>query len=94
MQVTLWGHILKVTNYKPGWWVLYFIYCAVPVVLYIWYLLKRVREVYFVISNVQIALISVILIPKYNNMMTRLLVIMYSRRSFTYSIKIVHIPQL
>ncbi|XP_050493149.1 calnexin-like isoform X1 [Bombus huntii] len=43
-SVTLWGRILKVTNYKPGWWVLYFIYCAVPVVLYIWYLLKRVRE--------------------------------------------------
>ncbi|XP_043786169.1 calnexin-like isoform X1 [Apis laboriosa] len=43
-SVTLWGRILKATNYKPGWWALYFIYCAIPVILYIWYLLKRIRE--------------------------------------------------
>ncbi|XP_076653263.1 calnexin isoform X3 [Halictus rubicundus] len=43
-SVTLWGRILKATNYKPGWWALYVLYCAVPVVLYVWYLLKRFRE--------------------------------------------------
>ncbi|XP_076683697.1 calnexin isoform X3 [Andrena cerasifolii] len=43
-SVSLWGRILKATNYKPGWWALYIVYCAVPVVLYIWYLLKRFRE--------------------------------------------------
>ncbi|XP_034184726.1 calnexin isoform X1 [Osmia lignaria lignaria] len=43
-SVTLWGRILKATNYKPGWWALYFLYCAIPVVLYVWYLLKRLRE--------------------------------------------------
>ncbi|KZC08876.1 Calnexin [Dufourea novaeangliae] len=43
-SVTLWGRILKATNYKPGWWALYIIYCAIPVVIYVWYLLKRARE--------------------------------------------------
>ncbi|XP_043260945.1 calnexin-like isoform X1 [Colletes gigas] len=43
-SVTLWGRILKATNYKPGWWALYFLYCAIPIVIYIWYLQKRFRE--------------------------------------------------
>lgn len=48
-QVTLWGRILTATNYKPGWWALYFVYCAIPIVIYIWYLQKRYREVYLVV---------------------------------------------
>ncbi|CAL7942377.1 unnamed protein product [Xylocopa violacea] len=43
-SLTLWGRIMKATNYKPGWWALYFIYCAIPIILYIWFLLTRVRE--------------------------------------------------
>lgn len=32
---------MKHMNYKPGWYLTYFIYCLVPVVAYIWYLLSR-----------------------------------------------------
>ncbi|XP_011137857.1 calnexin isoform X2 [Harpegnathos saltator] len=41
---SLWGRMMKAMNYKPGWWALYFVYCAIPVVAYIWYLYKRCRE--------------------------------------------------
>lgn len=44
-QASLWGRMMKSMNYKPGWWAAYFIYCAIPVVIYIWYLVKRAREV-------------------------------------------------
>jgi len=45
MQDSLWGRMMKAMNYKPGWWALYFLYCAIPVVAYIWYLCKRAFEV-------------------------------------------------
>ncbi|XP_038213146.1 calnexin isoform X1 [Zerene cesonia] len=41
---TLWGRILAATKYKPGYWVMYAIYCAVPITLYVVYLLGRSRE--------------------------------------------------
>lgn len=38
-------------NYKPGWYLTYFLYCMIPVVIYVWYLLSRrkddlIQEVY------------------------------------------------
>lgn len=45
MQDSLWGRMMKAMNYKPGWWALYFLYCIIPVVAYIWYLYKQIREV-------------------------------------------------
>ncbi|XP_028047243.1 calnexin isoform X2 [Monomorium pharaonis] len=43
---SLWGRMMRAMNYKPGWWALYFLYCAIPIVAYIWYLCKRAREVH------------------------------------------------
>lgn len=31
-------------NYKPGWYLSYFIYCMIPVVIYVWYLLSRRKD--------------------------------------------------
>lgn len=45
IQDSLWGRMMKAMNYKPGWWALYFVYCGIPVVAYIWYLCKRACEV-------------------------------------------------
>jgi hypothetical protein len=36
---------MKALNYKPGWWALYFVYCAIPIGIYVYYLWKRVAEV-------------------------------------------------
>ncbi|KYN19040.1 Calnexin [Trachymyrmex cornetzi] len=41
---SMWGRMMKAMNYKPGWWALYFLYCAIPIVAYIWYLCKRACE--------------------------------------------------
>ncbi|XP_047357279.1 calnexin isoform X1 [Vespa velutina] len=41
---TLWGRMMRSMNYKPGWWALYFCYCMIPIILYVWYLIKRSRE--------------------------------------------------
>ncbi|XP_045521336.1 calnexin isoform X1 [Pieris brassicae] len=41
---TIWGKILTATQYKPGYWAMYALYSAVPVTLYIVYLLGRSRE--------------------------------------------------
>ncbi|XP_046747740.1 calnexin isoform X1 [Diprion similis] len=41
---TLWGRMMHSMNNKPGWWAIYFIYCAIPVVLYVSYLIKRSGE--------------------------------------------------
>ncbi|XP_063700248.1 calnexin isoform X2 [Culicoides brevitarsis] len=41
---TLWERLLKRLNYKPGWWAVYFCYCAIPVVAYIYFLAQRVKE--------------------------------------------------
>lgn len=43
---TLWHRAMRSMNYKPGWWAVYFIYCAIPVSIYIWYLVRRAREVH------------------------------------------------
>lgn len=45
LKATLWERLLKKLNYKPGWWAIYFCYCAIPVVAYIYFLAQRVREV-------------------------------------------------
>jgi hypothetical protein len=37
--------MMKTLNYKPGWWALYFVYCAIPIATYVCYLWKRVSEV-------------------------------------------------
>jgi hypothetical protein len=33
-------------NYKPGYYLSYFIYCMIPVVIYIWYLWQRKNDDY------------------------------------------------
>lgn len=49
LKATLWERLLKKLNYKPGWWAIYFCYCAIPVVAYIYFLAQRVREVLMII---------------------------------------------
>jgi hypothetical protein len=44
-QASLWGKMMKSLNYKPGWWALYFVYCAIPIGIYVCYLWRRVAEV-------------------------------------------------
>lgn len=44
-QATFWGKMMKILNYRPGWWALYFVYCAIPIGIYVCYLWKRVAEV-------------------------------------------------
>ncbi|KPJ16233.1 Calmegin [Papilio machaon] len=44
-QQTVWGRLLRATNYKPGLWAMYAVYCAIPVSIYIAYLVRRAREV-------------------------------------------------
>ncbi|XP_049765930.1 calnexin isoform X2 [Schistocerca cancellata] len=41
---TLWESAMRAMNYKPGWWALYFLYCIVPIAIYVWYLCRRVSE--------------------------------------------------
>lgn len=50
-QLTLWGRTLRATNYQPGYWALYAAYCAVPVAIYVAYLVKRAKEVNFIVSQ-------------------------------------------
>lgn len=45
-QQTLWGRMLRAMNYKPGWWALYAVYVAIPIVAYIVCLVRRANEVY------------------------------------------------
>ena len=45
-QASLWGRIMKAINYRPKAWFLYFIYCAIPVFAYIYYLWSCVKEVF------------------------------------------------
>ncbi|XP_050442881.1 calnexin isoform X2 [Adelges cooleyi] len=42
---SFWGRILKNVNYKPGLWLCYAIYCSIPVIAYISYLIQRFRKV-------------------------------------------------
>ncbi|KPJ01047.1 Calnexin [Papilio xuthus] len=42
---SVWGRVLRATNYKPGLWAMYAVYCAIPVSIYIAYLVRRAREV-------------------------------------------------
>lgn len=35
---------MKHMNYSPGYYVTYFIYCMIPVSIYVWYLLRRRNE--------------------------------------------------
>ncbi|XP_055682566.1 calnexin-like isoform X4 [Lutzomyia longipalpis] len=52
---TLWDRAMKSMNYKPGWWIMYFIYCLIPISIYGWYLCRRYHsassEVFFSICN-------------------------------------------
>jgi hypothetical protein len=41
---TFWERMMVNMNYKPGWYLTYFIYCMIPVSIYVWYLLKRRKE--------------------------------------------------
>ncbi|XP_044593567.1 calnexin-like isoform X1 [Cotesia glomerata] len=43
-SVTIWGRLMRSMNHKPGWWAAYFIYCSIPITIYIWYLYKRAKE--------------------------------------------------
>lgn len=35
---------MRYMNHKPGWWLLYFFYCAIPIAGYVTYLLRRSKE--------------------------------------------------
>lgn len=45
VQQTLWGRVLRATKYSPGYWALYALYVAVPVLAYGACLCRRLREV-------------------------------------------------
>ncbi|XP_062707656.1 calnexin isoform X1 [Aedes albopictus] len=38
---TLWDRAMRYMGYKPGYWFAYFVYCSIPVIAYVWFLLKR-----------------------------------------------------
>ncbi|XP_017776675.1 PREDICTED: calnexin isoform X2 [Nicrophorus vespilloides] len=42
--VTMWGRMMKSMNYRPKAWALYFLYCSIPFIFYIWYLWFCVKE--------------------------------------------------
>lgn len=35
-------------NYKPGWYFTYFLYCMIPVSIYVYYLFQRRKDDYIV----------------------------------------------
>uniref|UniRef100_A0A8D8CQ19 (northern house mosquito) hypothetical protein n=1 Tax=Culex pipiens TaxID=7175 RepID=A0A8D8CQ19_CULPI len=41
---TLWDRAMKYMGYKPGYWAAYFVYCSIPVIAYVWFLLRRRNE--------------------------------------------------
>jgi hypothetical protein len=41
---TWWERMMRKMNYKPGWYLSYFIYCMIPVIIYVIYLIKRSRD--------------------------------------------------
>lgn len=41
----MWQRAMRYMNYKPGWWALYFVYCSIPISLYVWYLTRRSKDV-------------------------------------------------
>lgn len=43
-QKSLWQRAMRYMNHKPGWWMLYFLYCAIPIAGYVTYLLRRSTE--------------------------------------------------
>ncbi|CRL02494.1 CLUMA_CG015334, isoform A [Clunio marinus] len=45
---TLWERMMANMNYSPGWYLTYFIYCMIPVVIYVWYLLSRRKDDYLI----------------------------------------------
>lgn len=44
--------MLRAMNYKPGYWAAYAVYVAIPISVYVAYLVRRAREVYGSYSNV------------------------------------------
>lgn len=36
--------MMRHMNYKPGYYLTYFIYCMIPVTIYVWYLWRRRNE--------------------------------------------------
>lgn len=42
---SIWQRAMRYMNYKPGWWALYFVYCSIPISLYVWYLTRRSKDV-------------------------------------------------
>lgn len=41
-------------NYKPGYYLTYFIYCMIPVSIYVWYLCRRRNEDKIEVNDVEI----------------------------------------
>lgn len=37
--------MMRHMGYKPGWWAVYFIYCAIPIAIYARILVKFAKEV-------------------------------------------------
>ncbi|CAH0561016.1 unnamed protein product [Brassicogethes aeneus] len=44
-SVTFWGRMMRAMNNRPKTWGAYFIYCSLPVIGYIYYLFRCVKEV-------------------------------------------------
>lgn len=36
--------MMRYINYRWDYWLAYFVYCSIPIGLYIWYLLSRLRK--------------------------------------------------
>lgn len=43
--------MLRAMNYKPGWWALYALYVAIPIVAYVACLVRRANEVTAVLAS-------------------------------------------
>lgn len=41
---TFWERMMRKMNYKPGYYLTYFIYCMIPVSIYVTYLWRRRQE--------------------------------------------------
>ncbi|XP_037909607.1 calnexin isoform X1 [Hermetia illucens] len=41
---TIWHRMMRHMGYKPGWWAVYFIYCAIPIAIYARILVKFAKE--------------------------------------------------
>lgn len=51
--------MMRHMNYKPGYYLTYFIYCMIPVSIYVWYLCRRRNEDKNEVNDVEIIFIII-----------------------------------